>query len=184
MFIGRGKRTRIAPLTSREGVRGGRFVSHTEPHEALSLGVSAMKEARFILGADDLVQELAASRSPWIATELLVGNPRTTGLFHTPGLGDPDDLLVPFTWSYVVPTLAVVCARRVPAGSELVLLAHPSPTRSFGREDEIRPLMQKAYRNLIRVFGKRLVHHEPITRIQDDSCPASLAFVTQELNWD
>lgn len=186
MYTGRGKRTRIAPFTKRDGVDGARLIVRADPHTALTAGVAAMSTARFTTGTPELQQKLSAAGSPWLGQDMRIGNPKTTGLFHTGGIGDPDDALLPFTWSFVVPTLAVVCARATPTGTELVLFAHPSPLRSYGRAEEIRPLVAKAYAQLQRTFTDNgtLVHHEPIPQVADETCPASLSFVTRELGWD
>lgn len=186
VYVGRGTRTRIAPFTDRRGVDGARLLVRADPQTALLAGVSAMSAARFETGTSAWGQRLAASGSPWVAQDMRIGNPRTTGLFHTSGASDPDDLLLPFTWSFVVPTLAVVCSRLTDAGSELVMLAHPSPLRSFGREDEVRPLMARACTRVQRAFAEQgaLLHHEPISAVADESCPASLSFIVRELGWE
>lgn len=185
MYTGRGQRTRIAPFTRRDGVDGARLIVGVAPSTALQDAVTALVANRFAAGTSDLSSELARSGSPWIAQDLHIGNPTSTGLFHTSGIGDPDDLLLPFTWSFVVPTLAIVCARPHPDGAELVLFAHPSPSRSFGRQDEVRPLVAKAYAQLQRGFMSdgALVHHEPLAQINDATCPASAEFVTHRLGW-
>ncbi|WP_433586150.1 hypothetical protein [Microbacterium hydrocarbonoxydans] len=186
VYTGRGKRTRIAPFTKLDGVDGARLIAAVDPHTALTVGVAAMSTNRFTPGTAELQQKLTASGSPWIGQDLRIGNSRSTGLFHTSGIGDPDDLLLPFTWSLVVPTLAIVCSRPTPAGAELLMFAHPSPSRSFGREHEVRPLMAKAYTRMQHDFSLRnaLLQHEPIAHVTDETCPASLAFITRHLGWD
>lgn len=184
MYIGRGRRTRIAPFTKREGVDGARLFTTVAPHAALVNGVAAMAANRFTAGTPELQQNLTASGSPWIGQDLHIGHPTSTGLFHTSGIGDPDDFLLPFTWSFVVPTLAIVCARSTPSGSELLLIAHPSPRRSYGREGEARPLMARVYAQLQHTFAGTLLRHEPLSDVTDDTCPASLSFVKSRLGWD
>lgn len=185
MYTGRGRRTRIAPFTRRDGVDGARLIVSASAHAALERAVTALTENRFTVGSPELSHELVRSGSSWIGQDLHIGHPTSRGLFHTPGLGDPDDLLLPFTWSFVVPTLVIVCARPDLGGTELVLLAHPSPSRSFGREGEVRPLMAKAYAQLQHAFAAdaALRRHEPVSRVADATCPASSEFVVHRLGW-
>jgi hypothetical protein len=46
--------------------------------------------------------------------------------------------------------------------------------------------MAKAYTRMQHDFSLRnaLLQHEPIAHVTDETCPASLAFITRHLGWD
>lgn len=185
MYFGRGRNAKISPGGNRQGIRGARFLVRTDAGSALTEGVSALRGARFAPDTTALQTTLQATASPWFAQALTIGRRASRwSLNHVDYEYLPLNLL-PLLWPRVALTLTVACARSTEAGTELVILAHPSMLRAGARTNDSAPLMSKAAETLQRRFtaSGALLQHEPITQIADEDCPASGAFVRTRLGW-
>lgn len=185
MYVGTGKGTRIGPGTDRRGIRGSRLHVRTTPALALDHAISALRGARFALDTSATQQKLAAAGTPWLAQALTIGRPASRWTLPPFEYGDFPMNIIPFFWPRVALTLAIACARATDAGTELVIFALPSVLRAGERTNDSGPLTARAYANLQRRFESAglLLHHEPISTISDESCPASATFVRRRLGW-
>lgn len=185
MYWGRGRRTRIGPGTDRRGIRGARLLVRADPTVAVDHAVSALRGARFAPDTATVQPRLAAAAPPWVAQALTIGRPASRWALPSFDYGDFPLNMIPAFWPRVALTLAIACARATDAGTELVISAHPSMLRAGERTNDSGPLMNAAYSTLQRRLGgaSLLLHHEPISRVDDDTCPASAAFVHTRLDW-
>jgi len=185
LYAGRGRNARIGPGTDRRGIRGARFLVRADAAGALREAVSALKAARFTPDPTARQTTLSASAGDWIAQAMTIGRPSTR---WTPSHVDYEYFplnLLPIFWPRVALTLAIACARTTEAGTELVICAHPSMLRAGARTDDTGALMTQAATTLNRRFTAAgvLMQHAPLAAVEDETCPASSAFVRQRLGW-